>query len=66
MIREQIRRDIFEVTNLHEADDSAYWRNRKPVERLRAVEFMRKVMFGNDRVSQRLQRVLTVAQLKEN
>jgi hypothetical protein len=66
MIEEKIRRDVFEVANLREADDSAYWRGRSPAERIEAIEFMRRVMFGNDRVSERLQRVLAVAELRGN
>ena len=66
MIKEMIRRDVFEVVDLHEAEDSNYWLDRSPMERIEAIEFMRKVMYGNDRVSERLQRVLTVAELKEN
>ena len=66
MIEETIRRDVFEVLDLHEADDSNYWLDRSPVERIEAIEFTRKVMYGRDRVSERLQRVLTVAELKGN
>ena len=61
-----IRRDVFEVVDLHETDDSNYWLDRSPMERIEAIEFMRKVMYGNDRVSKGLQRVLTVAELKED
>ena len=63
MIEETIRRDVFEVVELHETDDSNYWLDRSPVERIEAIEFMRKVMFGHDRVSERLQRVLTITEL---
>jgi len=66
MIEEKIRRDVFEVVDLHEVDDSNYWLDRSPIERIEAIEFMRKVMFGYVRVSERLQRVLTIAELKEN
>ena len=66
MIKEMIRRDVFEVVDLHEAEDSNYWLDRSPMERIEAIEFMRKVMYGNDRVSERLQRVLTIAELKGN
>ena len=64
MIEETIQRNVFEIVDLKDADDSDYWRGRRPIERVEAIEFMRKVMFGNDRVSQRLQRVLTVVELK--
>jgi hypothetical protein len=66
MMEEMIRRDVFEVVDLHETDDSNYWLDRSPMERIEAIEFMRKVMYGNDRVSKGLQRVLTVAELKED
>ena len=66
MMEEMIRRDVFEVVDLQEAEDSNYWLDRSPMERIEAIEFMRKVMYGNDRVSERIQRVLTVAELKEN
>ena len=64
MIEEIIQRNVFEIVDLKDADDSDYWHGRSPIERVEAIEFMRKVMFGNDRVSKRLQRVLTVVELK--
>ena len=64
MIEEIIQRNVFEIVDLKDADDSDYWHGRSPIERVEAIEFMRKAMFGNDRVSQRLQRVLTVVELK--
>ncbi len=66
MIEEKIQKDVFEVIDLHEADDGGYWHGRSPIERIEAIEFMRKAMFGHDRVSERLQRILTVAELKGN
>jgi len=66
MIEEKIKRNVFEVANLHEPDDLDYWRDRSYVERIESIEFMRKAMFGHDRVSERLQRVLTIVELKEN
>lgn len=66
MIEEKIQKNIIEVVDLHEADDTACWLNRSAAERIEAIEFMRKVMFGHDRVSERLQRVLEIADLKRN
>jgi hypothetical protein len=65
MIEEKIKRDVFEVLNLHEADDRADWQSRSFAERIEAIEFMRKAMFGHDRVSARLQRVLEIVDLKQ-
>ncbi len=66
MIEEIIQRNVFAIVDLKDADDSDYWHGRSPIERVEAIEFMRKVMFGNDRVSKRLQRVLTVVELKRS
>ncbi len=66
MIEEKIQRNVFEVANLHEPDDLGYWRDRSYAERIETIEFLRKAMFGRDRVSERLQRVLTIVELKEN
>ena len=64
MIEEKINKNVFEVVNLHEADDKSDWLNRSAAERIEAIEFMRKVMFGHDRVSARLQRVFEIVDLK--
>ena len=66
MIEEKIKRDVFEIVDLKNADDKNYWLTKSPIERIEAIEFMRKVMFGNDRVSRRLQRVLTAVELKRD
>ncbi|NOY70167.1 MAG: hypothetical protein GXP53_11915 [Deltaproteobacteria bacterium] len=66
MNKERIQKDTIEIVSLHDADDSVYWLSRSPADRIEAIEFMRRVMFGNDRVSARLQRVLTITELKGN
>lgn len=45
-----------------EADERAYWWSRTPQERLQAMELMRQLNHGSGYSSQRLQRVLTVAE----
>ena len=45
-----------------EADERAYWLSRTPQERLQAMELMRQLTHGSQYTSQRLQRVLTVAE----
>jgi hypothetical protein len=66
MINEKIQRNIFEVINLHDEDDRDYWLDRSYIERIETIEFLRRVMFGYDRISERLQRVLTITELKED
>jgi hypothetical protein len=43
-----------------EAEERAYWHSRTPAERLRHVELLRRINYG-DRATGRLQRVLEVA-----
>ena len=66
MIDEKIQKNVFDVVNLHEPDDINYWRGRSYIERIEAIEFMRKVMFGHDRISKGLQRIFAIAELKKN
>ena len=66
MFEEKIKKNIIEVVDLHEADDTAYWLKRSTTERIEAIEFMRKAMFGHDRISAGLQRVFEIAELKGN
>lgn len=47
------------------SDEKEYWLSRTPEERLRAVEFLRRIAYGHDRTSGRLQRVLEVVELKD-
>ena len=44
-----------------EAEDRAFWQAQSPEARLQALEFMRRVMYG-DAATARLQRFLAVAQ----
>lgn len=43
MIEEKIQRKFIEIVDLHNADDSDYWRDISPIERIEAIEFMRNV-----------------------
>ncbi|MFA5555064.1 MAG: hypothetical protein WDA68_11005 [Phycisphaerae bacterium] len=58
----KVQRDAFKVTSLLDPpDDKEYWLSKTPDERLEAVEIMRQIIYG-DEASQRLQRVLEIAQ----
>jgi hypothetical protein len=61
----RIRRDAFSVSTFAEMDqqDRAYWLRQTPQARLRAMELMRWINYG-DAVSGRLQRVLEIVQSK--
>lgn len=62
----RIDRSAFSVVSLDEQDDDgAYWQTKTPEERLRALEYLRRMAYG-DAATARLQRVLSVAKLGED
>ena len=61
----KVDRTRLTVASLCDArDDRDYWRTRSPAERLHALEFLRQVHYGYDPATERLQRVLEVAELR--
>jgi hypothetical protein len=62
----RLDRSAFSIVPLDEQDDDgAYWQTRTPEERMRALEYMRRMAYG-DAATARLQRVLSVARLGED
>ena len=58
-------RTAFSVVSLGEADDDMqYWLSKTPAERLEAVEINRRMVYGHDQATSRLQRVLEIAELE--
>lgn len=47
-----------------DGDEKEYWHSRTPEERLNALELYRRMVYGEDATSSRLQRVLEVADLE--
>jgi hypothetical protein len=57
----------FSVVTLAESDDDLeYWLSKSPEERIAGVELMRQILYGYDPTTERLQRVLTIAQLDQS
>jgi hypothetical protein len=46
-----------------ESDEKQFWKSASPEERIRALEFLREIMYGYDPTTARLQRVLEITQL---
>lgn len=60
----RLDRTHLSITRLGDPDGAVqYWLSRPVGERLRALELLRRTFYG-DRASERLQRVLEVAQLE--
>lgn len=59
-----IDRHTLSVASLHDkCEDVRYWLSKTPVERLRAIEQMRQIIYGYEPATQRLQRVFEVTEL---
>ncbi|MBN2592515.1 MAG: hypothetical protein JXA81_03330 [Sedimentisphaerales bacterium] len=59
----KIQRNAFKVSSLFEkSDEKSYWLSKTPYERLEAVELMRRIIYGYDPSTTRLQRILEITQ----
>ena len=66
-VMESVRldRSAFRVDSLtDDSGEKAYWRSKTPLERLYALESMRRILSGYDPATTRLQRIFEVAELK--
>lgn len=57
---------IFKVSSLHEKDEDKFWTNKTYLDRIEALEELRKTIFGYDPSTARLQRTITVTKLKKD
>ncbi|HQH72385.1 MAG TPA: hypothetical protein PK360_09925 [bacterium] len=61
----RLDRSAFSIVPLEESDrDLEYWLNRPAAERVAAVEWNRRMVYGHDRAASRLQRFLEIAELE--
>ena len=54
------------VTSIHDGDDHNYWANKSYLKRIEALEKLRRIIFGYDPSTERLQRTFTITQLKKD
>jgi hypothetical protein len=68
MIEERLDKTVFSFTTFDqaEADDVNYWLSKSPAERIEALEYLRRWVYGDDQVDARLQRVFTIVKLGED
>ncbi len=57
----KVDRTVMTVTDLGHNDEDRYWWSRTPLERLKAIEINRQVVYGYQNNPPRLQRLLEVA-----
>jgi len=61
----QFDKTVFSTHSLEdEGNDKAYWLSKTPLERLAAGELMRQINYGYNPVTDRVQRVFKIIELK--
>ena len=59
-----LNKKIVNVTSLDDIEEEKkYWMSKSPLERIEAIEINRRMIYGRDRVTSRLQRFFETAEL---
>ena len=59
-----LNKKIVNVTSLNDIEEEKmYWISKNPLERIEAIEINRRMIYGRDRVTSRLQRVFETSEL---
>lgn len=59
----RLNKNIISIATLQdETDEKVYWFSKTPQERIAAMEVMRKILYGYDPTTTRLQRVLEITE----
>ena len=59
-----LNKEIVNVTSLDDIkEEKNYWISKSPLERIEAIEINRRMIYGQDRVTSRLQRFFETAEL---
>lgn len=61
-----MNKKLFQITSIRDGNDRDYWKQKSYKERLEALELLRRIIFGYDPSTTRLQRTITITQLKKN
>ncbi len=60
----RLKKDIVKVTSLNDIEEEKkYWISKTPAERIEAIEINRRMIYGQDRVTSRLQRFFETSEL---
>ena len=59
-----LNKEIVKVTSLDNIEEEKqYWISKTPIERIEAIEINRRMVYGEDRVTSRLQRFFETSEL---
>jgi hypothetical protein len=60
----RLEKKIVRITSLDDVEEEKeYWFSKSPSERIEAIEINRRMVYGDDRVTSRLQRFFEIAEL---
>jgi hypothetical protein len=60
----RLNKKIVKVTSLDDIEEEKrYWMSKSPLERIEAIEINRRMIYGQDRATSRLQRLFETAEL---
>jgi len=60
----RLNKEIVKITSLDNIEEEKkYWLSKGPLERIEAIEINRRMVYGQDRTTSRLQRFLEIAEL---
>ena len=60
----RLDKKIVKVTSLNDIEEEKrYWMSKSPLERIEAIEINRRMIYGRDRVTSRLQKFFEAAEL---
>lgn len=66
MIKTELDKTVFSISSLDDnLEESSYWLSKTPQERIAAIELFRQINYGEDAVTQRLQRFFEVVKLSQ-
>jgi hypothetical protein len=59
-----LNKKIITVTALNDIEEEKrYWLSKNPLERIEAIEINRRMVYGQDKATSRLQRIIEIANL---
>jgi hypothetical protein len=63
----RLNKKVISVSSLNYIEEEKeFWRSKGVLERLNAIEFQRRMVYGTDRITSRLQRLLETSELSQD
>lgn len=63
----RLNKKVISVSSLDDIEEEKkFWASKGPLERIEAIELQRRMVYGHDRVTSRLQRLLETSELPQS